>query len=117
MRTPAGTECPHFFGDYYRGREREECRLLKAANPPQKWTPDLCSTCPVPDILSANACPNMILKPEIIRPFPFLKREVRIKPYCIKSQQDVSEPKIGCGQCHPLPQIFFGETGEPDPSS
>ena len=54
MRTPAGTECPYFYGDYFRGRNVEECRLLKAAG--QRWTRDLCKTCPVPGIARANAC-------------------------------------------------------------
>jgi hypothetical protein len=31
MRTPAGTECKYFYGDYYRGRSQEECRLLAAS--------------------------------------------------------------------------------------
>ena len=35
MKTPAGTECKYFYGDYYRGRNHEECRLLGAA-----WTID-----------------------------------------------------------------------------
>ena len=34
MRTPAGKECQYFYGDYYRGRNQEECRLLSDATPP-----------------------------------------------------------------------------------
>ena len=41
MRTPAGTECQYFYGDYRRGRNHEECRLLDEAVPRQQWTPDL----------------------------------------------------------------------------
>jgi len=44
MKTPAGKECPHFYGDYYRGRNTEECRLLKAQG--EHWTRDLCTACP-----------------------------------------------------------------------
>ena len=63
MKTPAGTECKYFYGDYYRGRDLEECRLLGAV-----WTRDLCRTCPVPSIGMANACEFMQLRGEVIRP-------------------------------------------------
>ena len=117
MRTPAGVECDYFFGDYYRGRDREECRLLASANPPQKWRPELCQTCPVPEILNANACPNLILDPEVIRSLPLLKRQVKINSRCFKTNQPVSEPKIGCGECHPLPEFFIGEPRGDNPAT
>ena len=106
MKTPAGQECRYFYGDYHRGRNHEECRLLKNANPPQEWKPALCSTCPVPGILRANACEHMTLQPEVHRPFFILKPRVKIEAYCTKTKQAVDEPHIGCGECHQLPQIF-----------
>ncbi len=106
MRTPAGVECPYFFGDYFRGRNREECRLIGKQPPPHHWTPDLCKTCPVPAITRANACPHMQLKASVTRGFLFLKRQVKVTAYCTKSQQNVAEPAVGCGQCHPLPEEF-----------
>jgi hypothetical protein len=109
MRTPAGKECRYFYGDYYRGREHEECRLLSNAIPPLAWKPSLCSTCPVPEIVQANACPHMNLIPSLTRPFPFVRQQVQIKAYCQKTQKNVNEPQIGCGECHPLPQVFTGE--------
>ena len=109
MRTPAGKECSYFFGDYYRGRNHEECRLLENASPPLKWKAELCNTCPVPDILNANACPNLILEPRLHSPFPLMKKEVRITSSCSKSGKKVKEPKIGCGECHPLPDFQFLE--------
>ncbi len=57
MKTPAGSECKYFYGDYYRGRDHEECRLLGA-----QWKPALCRTCPVPAIEMANACEFMRLR-------------------------------------------------------
>jgi hypothetical protein len=107
MRTPAGKECRFFYGDYYRGRKREECRLLESASPPLSWTPDLCSSCPVPDILMANACTHLILVPRLERPFPFIKRQVRVSPYCVKTGRQGFDPHIGCGECHPLPSEFI----------
>ncbi len=102
MRTPSGIDCPFFYGDYYRGKNVEECRLIGNKPSPHNWTPDLCATCPVPAIKRANACENMQLTPEIVRKFPFLKRSVKITAYCTKSQSLVTVPQIGCGQCHPI---------------
>ncbi len=108
MRTPAGSECPYFYGDYHRGRNREECRLIGDAPPPNHWRRDLCKTCPVPNIVRANACKNMILQAEVGRVLLGLKRLVKVKAYCTLSGKDVAEPEIGCGKCHPLPSIFEG---------
>ncbi len=105
MKTPAGIECPHFYGDYFRGRNVEECRLLKANG--ELWTRDLCRTCPVPEISRANACEFLKLKPTIGRPLTaLLQRRVQVSAYCEKSKRNVSEPQIGCGECHALPFKF-----------
>jgi hypothetical protein len=105
MKTPAGNECPHFYGDYYRGRNVEECRLLKAAG--QRWSPDLCRTCPVPGIARANACEFLKLNAMVERPITaFFQRRVQVTAYCEKSKKDVSEPQVGCGECHALPFKF-----------
>lgn len=105
MKTPAGKECPHFYGDYFRGRSVEECRLLKAAG--QNWTRDLCSTCPVPGINQANACEFMQLRTTVGRPLSaaFMRR-VQVQAYCEKSEKNVKEPHVGCGECHSLPFKF-----------
>ncbi len=105
MKTPSGRECPHFYGDYYRGRNVEECRLLDAQGLP--WTPDLCVTCPVPDISRANSCQFLKLKVKVGRPVTAVfRRRVQVSAYCEKSERDVSEPEIGCGDCHALPFTF-----------
>lgn len=109
MKNPAGVECAYFFGDYHRGRNREECRLLNTAAPPLPWQPRLCEGCPVPGILRANSCQHMTFKPSLVRPFPFLRQQVEVSAYCRKTNQDVKEPQIGCGECHQLPEIFLGE--------
>jgi hypothetical protein len=116
MRTPAGKECFFFYGDYYRGRDREECRLLNTAKPPLKWSPDLCSTCPVPEILTNNSCQFLILEPSIGRPFPFTRRQVKVRPVCSKSGRIGFDPNTGCGECISLPPIFSGEPFETDSS-
>lgn len=105
MKTPAGFECRYFYGDYFRGRSLEECRLLSAGA--QKWTPDLCRTCPVPGITRANACENLILRATIARPISAVfQRRVQINAWCEKTRRNVPEPHVGCGECHPLPPIF-----------
>ena len=102
MKTPAGTECPYFYGNYFRGRNMEECRLLKAAG--ERWTPDLCKTCPVPGISRANACEFLRLNPTVERPVSALfQRRVKISATCDKTHRSVAEPHIGCGECHQLP--------------
>ena len=116
MKTPAGKECAYFYGDYHRGREIEECRLLKAAVPPQNWKPELCFTCPVPGIQKANACEHMVLEGRVERPFFILKPRVEVEAYCHKCECNVGDPHIGCGQCHPLPDFILGDLSEPDDS-
>jgi len=95
MKTPTGIECPYFFGDYHRGKNHEECRLLGSAYPPLPWQAKLCDNCPVPKILRANSCEHMELKPELKRPFLFLPQQVQVKAYCAKTHQDVQEPQLG----------------------
>jgi hypothetical protein len=102
MRTPAGMECPYFYGDYFRGRNVEECRLLKAAG--ERWTRDLCKTCPVPGIARANSCEYLKLSATVARPVDALfQRRVRVSAYCEKTKRNVTEPHVGCGECHVLP--------------
>lgn len=102
MKTPAGKECIHFYGDYYRGRNLEECRLLKIHG--EHWTRDLCSSCPVPEIARANSCQHMKLKVKIARPFTAIfQRRVTVSAHCEKTQREVAEPHVGCGECHALP--------------
>lgn len=104
MLTPAGKDCPHFYGDYHRGRNVERCRLLETQD--LHWTRDLCFKCPVPELLQANACEFQTLKPSLEKPLFFLKPQVRINAHCSKCECDVAAPEIGCGQCHPLPPVF-----------
>ncbi len=109
MRTPFGTECPFFYGDYFRGKSDEECRLIGHKPPPNNWSKDLCKTCPVPAILRANACKNMTLSPKITRIFGIGKRRVEINAFCSKSNSEVKTPQIGCGLCHPLDDFLSPE--------
>lgn len=105
MKTPAGKECIHFYGDYYRGRNVEECRLLKVQG--EQWTRDLCFTCPVPEIVRANSCQHMKLKVIVARPITAIfQRRVQVSAVCEKLEREVAEPQVGCGECHDHPFKF-----------
>lgn len=109
MQTPYGKECKFFYGDYFRGRNHEECRLLEPSVSATQWTSKLCKTCPVPGIIRANSCENMVLHGSIRPGLLGLGKSMKITAFCTKSQKSVSEPHVGCGQCHPLQDIFIGE--------
>jgi hypothetical protein len=98
--TPAGKECRYFYADYHRGREHRECRLL-AQNPRSApWRAELCKSCPVPGILRANACPNLVLEGTVESRFLGLGRRVRVGAICSKYLVEVEQPYVGCGHCH-----------------
>jgi hypothetical protein len=101
MRTPAGTECPYFYGDYYRGRNNEECRLLPGPGREKTWSRDLCASCSVPEITRANSCEHQTLQATVKRSLFGLRRHVEVESFCSKCRCEVSNPFVGCGQCHP----------------
>jgi hypothetical protein len=102
MKTPAGSECKYFYGNYYRGRNQEECRLLGAS-----WERSLCGACPIPSILRANACESMKFSAKVIRPVGSLfKKRVSISTSCEKTGRTGFDPNIGCGDCHPQNPLF-----------
>jgi hypothetical protein len=72
----------------------------------------LCANCPMPAILAANNCENMRYKPRIDKGL-LRKPQVKVGASCIKSGADVREPRIGCGQCHPLPNVFMVSPDDP----
>jgi hypothetical protein len=100
MLTPAGTECPFYYADFHRGREKQACRLIERTPDGGNWTTDLCGRCSVPRIMLANACPNMVLEARVKSGFLGLGRGVEVSAHCLRSLQEVAEPEIGCGQCH-----------------
>jgi hypothetical protein len=100
MITPAGAECPFYYEDYHRGRERQECRLIDRTPNGGTYTPDLCSKCAVPGIVRANACPNLVLEGRVKKTLLGLRRKVEVSAYCTRTMRAVDEPHIGCGQCH-----------------
>ncbi len=97
MRTPAGHECHFYFQDFHREINVQECRLLKRAS--VRWRPHDCNKCIVPDILWANASPDLQLK-ALIRPGLLgLGRRVEVTASCRKHQSEIADPYVGCEQC------------------
>jgi hypothetical protein len=113
LRTPAGTECPHYFEDFARGRHRQECRLI-AQNPRSpSWRPELCRSCRIPRLLQANACPNLVLQARVASGVLGMGRRVEVRAECLLTQTDVAEPEIGCGRCHEVFRPELGPAGAP----
>jgi len=98
--TPAGEECRYYYADYFRGRERQECRLIAQNRESAPWQPKLCRGCPVPGILRANACPNLVLEGHVEKGFLGLTSRVAVAAVCAKYMVNVSQPYVGCGHCH-----------------
>jgi hypothetical protein len=100
MRTPAGKECSFYYEDFNRGRDIQECRLIERNRESPPWSPRLCQNCPVPDVLLANACPNLVLDGEVVKRFFGLSQQVKVSGWCSEYFLDVEKPAIGCGHCH-----------------
>ncbi len=100
MRTPYGKECKFFYDDYFRGRKTQECRLVQRNPNTESWFVSLCQTCPVPDILTANQCPNLRLRGKVGRGFLGLTKKVQVDAMCAKYTVEVTDPNVGCGHCH-----------------
>jgi hypothetical protein len=96
MRTPSGKLCKHYFEDYHRGRDIQECRLIKENPASYRWRPEDCQKCTVPSILDANASPNMELTLTIgSRLFGF-GRKMTVTARCTRHNIPIDDPYIGC---------------------
>ncbi len=96
--TQGPVNCRYFYGDYHRGRNREECRLL-AANPDNErpWRRKLCNSCPVPTLLLESNTPELVLEAEVKRKFLWEQVEVTFA-ICQKHLVELSDPNH-CPEC------------------
>ncbi|MDX2075140.1 MAG: hypothetical protein SFZ02_01820 [bacterium] len=99
MRTPAGKECKYYYQDFHRGREVQECRLVKQNLNSLKWHVKDCTTCPVPEILHANASPYLELTLTIQNRFLGFGRHIKLEAYCARHKIPIENPIVGCPQC------------------
>ncbi len=95
MRTPAGKECRHYYQDFHRGRDLQECRLEKENPKSERWHPRDCEKCPVPEILRANADPNMKLTLTIKNGFLGFNRSVTVIATDTRNGETIANPYVG----------------------
>lgn len=100
MRTPAGKECRHYYEDFHRGRNVQECRLVQANPDSLRWQPSDCNMCSVPGILNANASPDLSLTVTIDKQFLGLRRKVTVRATCLKHRVDIADAHVGCPHCN-----------------
>jgi hypothetical protein len=99
MITPAGKECRHYYEDYHRGRNVQECRLIKQSTNTLRWQPADCERCPIPAILWANASEHLVLKARVSAGFLGLGRKVEVTARCSKHDVSIDDPYVGCEHC------------------
>lgn len=90
--------CRYFYGDYFRGKNKEECRLI-AANPEniRPWRRSLCDRCPVPELLIVSNSRDLLLEAEVKR--KFLRDGVEVTfAICGKHKIYLDDPRY-CPQC------------------
>lgn len=96
MRTPAGKECRHYHEDFHRGREIQQCRLIQGNPESMRWRPRDCSQCPVPDILNANANPQLRLELAVRPRVLGLGRQLDLRAWCRGDEIPIEEAYTGC---------------------
>ncbi len=99
MKTPAGKECKFYFGDFYRGRSAQACRLIEQNSDSLPWQPALCQDCPVPDILRANASDTLKLEATVVKKLFGFKKQMVVTGWCSNCFSDVPDPRQGCPNC------------------
>ncbi|MEM9954198.1 MAG: hypothetical protein AAFV93_06465 [Chloroflexota bacterium] len=95
MRTPAGKDCKHYYEDFHRGRNVQECRLVKRNLESERWHPNDCNKCPVPDILLANADPDMELTLTITKGFLGFGRKLEVTAKSLRDGTTIDDPYVG----------------------
>lgn len=95
MDTPAGKDCKHYYEDFHRGREIQECRLIKLNAYSERWHPNDCSKCSVPDILLANADPDMDLTLTVKKGFLGFGRKLEVDAKNRLDGSVIEDPFVG----------------------
>ena len=95
---PEPVDCKYFYGDYFRGRDYEECRLLEASPGNRRpWKRRLCDTCPVPEILRTTSCHSLALEGQVTR--KLLRERVEVTfAVCTDHMQELDDPR-SCPAC------------------
>lgn len=90
--------CRYFYGDYFRGKNKEACRLIEANPDNQRpWRRSLCDRCPVPELLLTSNSRDLLLEAEVKRGFLRDRIEVTFA-VCPRHRLELSDPRH-CPQC------------------
>lgn len=117
MRTPAGKECRYYYEDFHRGRGVQECRLAQENRESLPWRPNYCGMCPVPDILNANASPDLQLTLTIKPRLLGLGRQLVVAASCMRHRIPIEDAHVGCPRCNqerPGLDVFYRALGSDD---
>ena len=98
MSTYKPVNCRYFYGDYFRGKEKETCRLLESSPGNRTaWKRKLCDTCPVPELLLTSSCRDLLLEGKVTK--SFLRERVAVSfAVCATHMLDLDDP-AHCPQC------------------
>jgi hypothetical protein len=114
VKTPAGKECRYYYEDFHRGRNVQECRLVNENPDSQPWHPSDCAKCPIPDILLANADPDMKLTLTIRAGFLGFFRRLEVTASSIKDGSIIDDPYVGRIKDSPALDLFRKALEESD---
>jgi len=90
--------CRYFYGDYHRGNNKEECRLLAASPGNERpWRRGHCNSCPVPELTRETNCRDLLLEAEVQKRF-LSERVVVTFSVCAKHLIDLDDP-LHCPEC------------------
>ncbi len=98
MTTHKPVNCRYFYGDYFRGKEKEACRLLESTPGSRTaWKRKLCDTCPIPELLLTSSCRDLLLEGKVTK--SFLRERVAVSfAICVTHMLDLDDP-AHCPQC------------------
>lgn len=117
MRTPAGKECRYYYQDFHRGRNIQECRLIKDNPESRRWQPQDCAKCPVPDILNANSSKDLQLTLTVKTAPLGLFRRLEVTAHCLRHNIPIEDSYTGCPKCNaerPGLDLFRQALGQTD---
>ncbi len=97
MSAPEPVNCRYYYADFHRGREIEECRLIKRNRDSRPWRRPLCNSCPVPDILLHTNCHEIALEATVVKRLGLFER-VEVYAVCARHYIELDDP-LNCPQC------------------
>lgn len=97
MVTHNPVNCRYYYADFFRGRDHEECRLLKRNPESRPWRRSLCDSCPVPDILISTNCKEIALEATAVKKWGIMER-VEVYAICAKHYVELDNPRY-CPEC------------------